>query len=354
MNLRFIAAALCAFALLGLAQLQPPSGQTDTLWTDPIDKTAADYTDEARLAGLEGSVRVESTIGEDGHPRDLQIVETLGLGLDERALEAVSQELYEPTSSGRRASTTVHYHLSSKVSRWHLIHADFHPPEGASRPQFLRVNYPSGARIRSGAAISEGRLLGAMGREGTAAISFVVDEQGAVGRFKIVNASENVWGQEAIVLVSQWRFKPGAKDNKPVAVPATLELAWGPRELDPERISRLRVALDFTGWAPVKPEARQATFSPPIPSPPGIEILNQVQPTYSQEARDAHLEGAVLVSLVTQENGKPTNLRIVEGLGKGLDESALEAVSQWRFKPLYLNGVFSPSEITLRIYFKLK
>jgi TonB family protein len=349
--LKRLSAAL-AVATLALGQQvesgRQAEGQKHALQTG-IDQTAADYSEEARIAELEGTVRVAGTVGEDGHPQDLHIVEALGLGLDEQALEIAMQQAYGPLALGLTANIEVRYHLLSKYSRWHLIHAEFQPPEGASRPQFVSASYPNGAGILSRAAVEEGLVLGAIGREGTAAIAFIIDERGVATGFRIVNASENVWGQEAIALLSEWRFKPGTKDGHPVSVPAKFELAWGPRELDPDRIARLLAALDPAYNPPSAPQR-----APAAPKPVGIEIVHQVQPSYSQEALEANLQGAVLVSLVTQEDGTPTDLRVVEGLGKGLDEKALEALSQWRFKPVFSNGVFVPQQVTLQVDFKLK
>src|SRR6266851_2274533 len=56
---------------------------------EPVEKVPADYTDEARIAELEGTVLLEGVIGEDGAAYDLTVVQPLGLGLDERAIDAV-------------------------------------------------------------------------------------------------------------------------------------------------------------------------------------------------------------------------------------------------------------------------
>jgi TonB family protein len=151
-----------------------------------------------------------------------------------------------------------------------------------------------------------------------------------------------MWGQEAIFLLREWRFKPGTKDGMAVAVPATFEVAWGPLDLSPERVARIREALEpaFT--------ARATTPEPPNP----FEILHAVEPSYTQEALDAKLEGVVVVSFDLVD-GAPTNLHVDEGLGKGLDEKALEAVSQLRVKPILVNGVASPLHVKFRVNFKL-
>ena len=47
----------------------------------------------------------------------------------------------------------------------------------------------------------------------------------------------------------------------------------------------------------------------------------------------AHAEGDVSIWLEVGGNGVPANLKVIEGLGHGLDEKALQAVAKWRFKP---------------------
>ncbi len=308
-----------------------------------IEKTAADYSEEARIAELEGTVRIASTIGEDGRPHDLRVLETLGLGLDERALETATQQSFDASALGLPATIEIRYHLPSKYSRWHLIHAEFQPPQGASRPQFLSANYPNGAGILSRAAVEEGRVLGAIGREGTAAIACIIDEKGVPTQFQIVSASENMWGQEAIPLLSDWRFKPATKDGKLVSVPAKFELAWGPRELNPQRIDSLRAALDPVPALEKLPAAQ---------IPLDMEIV--IHPSPSSDGLDAKIRKTVMVSLVTREDGTPADLQVVNGQGTALEEKALEEVSQRRFKPVFMNGVFAPQRVIMQVDFRLK
>jgi TonB family protein len=344
LKLRLTSVVLGMFPALGLAQQAAVA-------RPPIVVTEADYSQEARIAELEGTVSIASTIGDDGHPHNLRIVEPLGLGLDERAMETATQQSFDASAVGQPATIEVRYHLPSKYSRWHLLHAEFEPPEGVSRPEFLSAHYPTGAGILSRSAIEEGRVLGAIGREGTAAITFTIDERGVPTRFQIANASEEMWGHEAIALLREWRFKPGTKDAKPVPVPAKFELAWGPLELNPQRIAVLRTVLERERETATEPGPQ----SKPVPSKfPVIEILHQVQPYYSQEAMDAKLEGVVVISLITREDGTVGDLQVIQGLGKGLDEKALGAAGQWRFKPFYVNGQFSRSQVMLRFYFMLR
>jgi protein TonB len=91
---------------------------------------------------------------------------------------------------------------------------------------------------------------------------------------------------------------------------------------------------------------------------PGGGVTNPVaiykpEPQYSEEARKAKWQGAVLLSLVVDESGNPIDIKVIRPLGLGLDEMAIKAVSQWKFKPGTLNGkpvkVQAQIEVTFRL-----
>ncbi len=67
-------------------------------------------------------------------------------------------------------------------------------------------------------------------------------------------------------------------------------------------------------------------------------VLRQVDPEYSEEARKAKFSGNVEVYLWVDELGNPSHVRIARGAGMGLDEKALEAVAQYKFKPATQDG----------------
>jgi protein TonB len=62
----------------------------------PIEMQKPEYTEEARGAGIEGKVRVELTVAADGSVREAKVLEALGHGLDEAALNAVRAAKFEP------------------------------------------------------------------------------------------------------------------------------------------------------------------------------------------------------------------------------------------------------------------
>lgn len=68
------------------------------------------------------------------------------------------------------------------------------------------------------------------------------------------------------------------------------------------------------------------------------QVIYQVDPEFSEEARKAKFSGNVEVYLIVDKNGNPTHVRCVRDVGMGLGEKAVEAVRQYRFKPATQNG----------------
>jgi TonB family protein len=62
-------------------------------------------------------------------------------------------------------------------------------------------------------------------------------------------------------------------------------------------------------------------------------LIYKVEAEFSDEARRAKYEGAVIINLIVDANGNPQQVRVSRSLGMGLDEKALEAVKQYKFKP---------------------
>ena len=75
---------------------------------------------------------------------------------------------------------------------------------------------------------------------------------------------------------------------------------------------------------------------------PSIEepvALFQPLPAYTAEARAARVEGIVFVQAVIRKDGTVDSFKVLQGLGYGLDESVINAIStKWRFRPGTLKG----------------
>ena len=82
-------------------------------------------------------------------------------------------------------------------------------------------------------------------------------------------------------------------------------------------------------------------------------LLYKVEPEYSTKARKAGLEGTVMLAIEVWEDGKAHNIRVLRSLEMGLDEKAVKAVEQWRFKPGMKDGepvkVAAQVQVTFRL-----
>jgi periplasmic protein TonB len=98
--------------------------------------------------------------------------------------------------------------------------------------------------------------------------------------------------------------------------------------------------------------------------PPGIypagrggvtvpQVIYNPEPSFSEEARKAKQQGIVQLLLVVGKDGRTYDIRVAQTLGMGLDEKAIEAVSQWRFKPATLNGQAVATRIMVEVQFHL-
>ena len=68
------------------------------------------------------------------------------------------------------------------------------------------------------------------------------------------------------------------------------------------------------------------------------EIITRVDPVYTEAARRVKVQGAVILEAVIDERGNVTSVRVVKGLPMGLEQSAVDAVSRWKFQPATLDG----------------
>ena len=82
-----------------------------------LRKVEPEYSEEARAAGLQGTVIVQVVIGTDGVAGDARILRGLGLGLDEQAIEAIGQWQFKP---GVKDGQPVPVAATIEVN-WHLL-----------------------------------------------------------------------------------------------------------------------------------------------------------------------------------------------------------------------------------------
>jgi TonB family protein len=81
-------------------------------------------------------------------------------------------------------------------------------------------------------------------------------------------------------------------------------------------------------------------------------LLREVKPDYTEEARARKIEGDVVMEIVVNRDGSVGSVRLLQGLGYGLDARATAAVRQWRFSPATRQGV--PVDVLVEVAMEFK
>jgi TonB family protein len=154
--------------------------------------------------------------------------------------------------------------------------------------------------------------------QGTVILKVIVDEAGNVVNSVVIRGLGLGLDEKAIEAAQKSKFSPGYKDGKPVSYAAQVEIHF---------------RLDQSQQSP-------APNSPPVAGDlsQAPKLLHKVEPEYSEQAREAHQEGAVTLRITIDEAGNVINPVVIRGLGLGLDEKAIEAVQKWKFSPGYKDG----------------
>ncbi len=99
-----------------------------------------------------------------------------------------------------------------------------------------------------------------------------------------------------------------------------------------------------TGGGPYRPGSG---ITPP-------RVLKEVKADYTEEARQRGLSGDVVMEIVVRADGAVGDVRILQGLGSGLNERAAQAVRQWRFAPATRQGAPVDVIVEVAVEFKLR
>jgi TonB family protein len=84
-----------------------------------------------------------------------------------------------------------------------------------------------------------------------------------------------------------------------------------------------------------------------------VEILSKPKPIYTDEARRLRIEGDVVLKVTFEASGKLVVLGVVQGLGHGLDQAAIDAAKKIEFNPARRDGQPVDHTANLRVVFRL-
>lgn len=156
--------------------------------------------------------------------------------------------------------------------------------------------------------------------------------------------------KRTVVVLATPHFRPPdpAREAAPeprrrrVAMPDPTPDALEPIRSEIDAAPPLDLAIDEVVLGlPAAPPAEEV--DPDAPLPFGGEItapekLFAPSPAYTEIARQARRTGLVILQATIDSRGEVRRVTLIKGLGLGLDESAVDAVSRWRFAPATLRG----------------
>ncbi len=82
-------------------------------------------------------------------------------------------------------------------------------------------------------------------------------------------------------------------------------------------------------------------------------LLTHVAIEYSEEARQAKLEGEIELTAVIRADGSVANVEVIKGFGAGMDQEAVKALKQWHFEPAEKDGEPVAFKACVTMRFKL-
>jgi len=190
------------------------------------------------------------------------------------------------------------------------------------------------------------------GVQGVVTLECVVQPDGTIGEVRVSRSLNPGLDQEAIKAVRQWRFKPGHKDGKAVPVRVSLELAFTLRATPKPPLFPVQPLVP--GDAGSKGQLQAAGVYKPGDGVSAPVLVKEVKPQYTPEAKDAKIQGVVTLECVVNTDGAIGDVEVTTSLDAGLDQEAIKAVKQWRFKPGTKDGKPVPVQITLEMTFTLR
>jgi TonB family protein len=194
--------------------------------------------------------------------------------------------------------------------------------------------------------------------QGVVALEATIGKDGIPASLRVVgNSATNVdLAKAAVDAVKQWQYSPTLVNGEPVEVVTTVSINFA--------LPQASTSMTAPPPPPPPPPPPTPGLDAPIPPPPPpapdgapqrirqggnvqqSQLISKVAPVYPQEAREARIQGVVILETLIGKDGKVFSVRVISGHPL-LQQSAVDAVSQWLYRPTFLNG--QPVEVVTTV-----
>lgn len=163
---------------------------------------------------------------------------------------------------------------------------------------------------------------------------FMISEEGIIEKVFLGKNNDETINQIVLTTISNWKFNPGRKDGKTVKSQYPMILQWVTNQ-------------------PIN-EDEFSTLVENMPGPIGGMYAIQEKIHYPETAKRSGIQGKVMIQAFIDENGKVIHTKLLNGIGGGCDEVALDAIKQTKFNPGIQNSKPVKVQVTIPIWFKLQ
>ena len=173
-----------------------------------------------------------------------------------------------------------------------------------------------------------------VGNKPTMEYKFMISETGIIEKIFLGKDNDKNIDQIVLNTVKDWKYKPGVKDGKSVKSQSAMIL-----------------------WLETDKPINESNFSAVVekmPGPIGGMFAIQEKIQYPEIAKRAGIQGKVIIQAFIDENGNVVHTKILNGIGGGCDEMAINAVKKTKFNPGMQNGKTVKVQVTIPIVFKLQ
>ena len=323
----------------------------------PINIVTPTYPEKARKERTEGKVTLKVVVNVDGSVSDVSVLEGPEV-FHHAVIDAALQCQFKPAEhNGKvvpvRMIMPIEFSLdskeqkttppasgdadSSKVLEFYMVEV---------KPKLLHSVKP----VHPEEAIRDSL-------EGKVFLKFMVNVDGSVSDVRVLRGAE-VFHQAAIDAVSQFRYKPAEHNGKPVAVWMTQPVSFRLPKQQTRQVSRSSWYVprnSSKNFRIVKGFSNEGMTVFEVEVEP--KFLHSVEPVYPEAALEDKVEGLVFLQCVVNIDGSVSDIAVMKSFNtierKEFQQAAIDAVSQYRFKPAEHNGkpvaVLIPHVVAFRL-----
>jgi TonB family protein len=340
-----------------------------------ISKVDPVYPEIAKAAHVQGVVVLHAVISKTGVVEDLQVISGASV-LTASAIEAVKQWKYKPyllngQPWGVETTINVIFTLGDAASsQTPTVLVMVAQPDKDSEARAAQEYKDMVSALRKiGGNVSSPMLIYKVDPEfsaearqakigGIVFVGMIVSAEGVPVNVHVMRGVGHGLDEQAVAAVKQYGFKPAMENGNPVPVELNVEVNFKIMESpDPKDApSNPNGPSASESVLPAQSAAQQYDGVPVRKIGGGVtepELIYKVDPEFSAEAKKAKFKGIVLVNLIVDAKGKPQDVHVLRGVGMGLDEKAIKAVKQYKFKPALLGGKPVPVELNVEINFQM-